>query len=74
MHSHFLLGNILEQHSHKELIPANLNQISTIPGSGAKAGRSVVEGFAGERRGESEVGHRLPQRGIGVPLLDGFAR
>ena len=45
-----------------------------IPSSGAKAGRSVEEGFAGAQREENEVGHRLPQPGKGVPLLDGFAR
>ena len=69
MHSHFLLGNVLEQ---KELVPlVHLHQISTIPSSGAKAGRSVEEGFAGAQRGENEVGHRLPQPEKGVPLLDG---
>merc|ERR1719187_704976 len=36
-----------------------------------RADKSVVEGFAGELRGESEVGHRLPQRGKGVPLHSG---
>ena len=76
MHSHFLLGNVLEYKVFytRNSSQVHLYQISTLPGSGAKAGRSVVEVFAGGPRGESEVGHRLPQPGIDVPLLDGFAR
>ena len=71
MHSHLLLGNVLE---HKAVYTRNSllgYQISSAPGSGAKAGRSVGEGFAEGQRGESEAGHTLPQPGKGVPPLDG---
>ena len=57
---------------HKELtLRLDPYQIWSIPGSGAKAGRSVGEEFAEGQRGESEAGHTLPQPGKGVPPLDG---
>ena len=77
MHSHFLLGNVLER---KALNTKNLplGKISyhmlAVPGSGGEAGRSVGEGFAGAQRGGSEAAHTLPQPGRGVPLLKYFYR